>query len=124
LRGGIAAHNQLLSHHLNLAGHSSTIFSYSLQYPSILFPGKTQLVEGNAGDLVNGLDILEQVNSINPINWYATGKKINALKPSLVILRFWTTHRRSFFDKLFFKKLRCLFSDVKIGWTRYSEDEK
>jgi len=89
LRGGIAAHNQLLSHHLNLAGHSSTIFSYSLQYPSILFPGKTQLVEGNAGDLVNGLDILEQVNSINPINWYATGKKINALKPSLVILRFW-----------------------------------
>jgi len=89
LRGGIAAHNQLLSHHLNLAGHSSTIFSYSLQYPSIFFPGRTQLVEGNASDLVNELNIMKQVNSINLVNWYATAKKINVEPPSLVILRFW-----------------------------------
>lgn len=89
MRGGIAAHNQLLSHHLNLLVHPSTIFSYKLQYPSIFFPGKTQLVEGKPTDLVSKLNIEQQVNSVNPLNWCGTAKKINLVKPNLVILRFW-----------------------------------
>jgi len=60
-----------------------------LQYPALLFPGKTQFVEGDAGDLVNSLSIEQQVNSVNPINWYNTANKINAMQPNLVILRFW-----------------------------------
>jgi len=79
----------LLSHHLNLAEQPSIIYSYKLQYPSIFFPGKSQFVDGVADELVDGLEILTEVNSINPLNWLRVAKQINLTKPKLVILRFW-----------------------------------
>lgn len=60
-----------------------------MQYPSIFFPGKTQFVIGEATELVGKLDIVNQVNSVNPLNWLSTCRKINNVQPSLIILRFW-----------------------------------
>ncbi|MEZ4895076.1 MAG: hypothetical protein R2778_18935 [Saprospiraceae bacterium] len=42
LRGGIAASSERLALALQDAGHEVVIYSFSLQYPGFLFPGKTQ----------------------------------------------------------------------------------
>ena len=42
LRGGLATFNQRLAKEYIDEGHDSSIYSFSLQYPSFLFPGKTQ----------------------------------------------------------------------------------
>ena len=41
-RGGISNFNNSLAQAYNDKGDNVTIFSFSLQYPSLLFPGKTQ----------------------------------------------------------------------------------
>ena len=86
LRGGIAAFNERLARELMAMGHQVVIFSFSLQYPSFLFPGKTQLSEGPPPE---GLDIRIRVNTLNPLSWYRTAREIRALAPRVVITRFW-----------------------------------
>jgi glycosyltransferase involved in cell wall biosynthesis len=67
-------------------GHSCEILSFSLQYPSLLFPGKTQFSTDKApADLV----IHSEVNSINPLNWIQVGNKFSKKKYDLVIFRYW-----------------------------------
>jgi len=87
LRGGIAIFDELLCKELVEQGHNAQIVSYTLQYPTLLFPGKTQY------DLEStpptGLKITTLLNSINPITWWQTAKFIINQKPDLVIVRFW-----------------------------------
>ncbi|HEV7232155.1 MAG TPA: glycosyltransferase [Bacteroidia bacterium] len=86
LRGGIANFNEALCRALNKAGHETKIYSFSLQYPSFLFPGKTQYDTGKGP---SDLDIVTCINSINPFSWFSTAALIKKEKPDLVILRFW-----------------------------------
>jgi glycosyltransferase involved in cell wall biosynthesis len=51
-----------------------------------LFPGKTQYSTDPPPD---DLNILIAVNSINPINWFTTGKRIKKLNADIVIIRYW-----------------------------------
>ena len=86
LRGGIANFNEALCRALVRAGHEAKIYSFSLQYPSLLFPGKTQFDTGKGpGDL----NIVTSINSINPLTWFRTAAAIQEEKPDLVIFRFW-----------------------------------
>ena len=66
LRGGLAAFNERLALELQNHGHEVIIFSFSLQYPSFLFPGKTQYSD-EAGP--TDLKIITCINSVNPYNW-------------------------------------------------------
>ena len=59
---------------------------YALQYPNILFPGKSQYVDGPAP---KNLDITRTVNSVNPINWTAVGSRIKKEKPDILMIRYW-----------------------------------
>jgi glycosyltransferase involved in cell wall biosynthesis len=86
LRGGIASSTERLAYELKSHGYEVTIYTFSLQYPSIFFPGKTQYSEDPPP---KGLNIKVKLNSINPINWWEVGKEISKLKPDLVITRFW-----------------------------------
>ena len=86
LRGGIANFNNALAKAYNVSGHDVTIFSFSLQYPSFLFPGTTQFEEGIPPKDIN---IRTVINSVNPFNWFAVSKKINKIKPDVVIIRYW-----------------------------------
>lgn len=86
LRGGIAAFNERLAKEFQEEGHDVTIYSFSLQYPSFIFPGTTQYSSEPAP--VNLL-IKTKVNSINPINWILVGNEIKSLKPDLLIVRYW-----------------------------------
>jgi len=86
LRGGIASSTERLARELQQQGHAVKIYSYSLQYPSLLFPGKTQYAEGPPP---HGLEIIPAINSINPINWWKTGRRLRREAPDLIIARFW-----------------------------------
>jgi glycosyltransferase involved in cell wall biosynthesis len=86
LRGGLAAFNEHLSKKLQDLGHDVTLYSFSLQYPSILFPGKTQYTSEPAPE---GLWIHTVINSINPVNWIKVGKMIRREKPDLILLKYW-----------------------------------
>jgi len=60
-----------------------------MQYPNLLFPGKTQYDESKPSQLIESLDISTTLNSLNPISWYKVARQINQLQPQLLILRFW-----------------------------------
>lgn len=86
LRGGIADFNEALAQELLSQNYKVTIVSFSLQYPSFLFPGKTQFDFSNPP---KGFEILSIINSINPLSWFYAAYCIIKLKPKVVITRFW-----------------------------------
>jgi len=86
LRGGIANFNAALAKAFIKQGDDCEIVSFSLQYPKILFPGKTQYEEGEAPKDVN---IFPLVNSINLFNWRKVSNYIKNQKPDFVIPVFW-----------------------------------
>ncbi len=86
LRGGIAASSERLAIELQNAGYEVVIYSFSLQYPKFLFPGKTQFTSDPAPQ---NLTIKTNINSVNPFNWVTVGLEIRSLRPDLIISRFW-----------------------------------
>ena len=86
LRGGIANFNEALCRELNNQGHNTTIYSFCFQYPSILFPGKTQY-DSNSGP--QDIEIEQIIHSVNPLNWIKVSNKIKKETPDLVIIRYW-----------------------------------
>jgi D-inositol-3-phosphate glycosyltransferase len=85
-RGGLASFNDRLTRQFQEEGHNIEIFTFSLQYPKFLFPGKTQYTDGPGPD---DITIKRNVNSINPLNWILTGLKIRNRKPDILLIRFW-----------------------------------
>ncbi|NLP10453.1 glycosyl transferase family 1, partial [bacterium] len=85
-RGGIAHFIGLLFRILQLRGHTVTLFSFSRQYPSLLFPGKTQMETGPDPLNTPSQPVLD---SINPISWIRVGLRVRRLNPDLVIYKYW-----------------------------------
>ncbi len=86
LRGGIAASSERLARELQALGHQVAIFSFSLQYPALLFPGKTQYTDDPPPA---GLDIRPTINSIHPLSWWRTAHQLRQFGPQLILSRFW-----------------------------------
>ncbi|MEI9909312.1 MAG: glycosyltransferase [Bacteroidota bacterium] len=86
LRGGLATFNQRLAREFTLSGNDCSIYSFSLQYPSFLFPGKTQYTDEPAPE---GIIIHTVINSINPFNWIKTGNRLKKEKPDIIVVRYW-----------------------------------
>ncbi len=84
--GGIATFNERMAEVLQEQGHKVVIYSFSLQYPSFLFPGKSQFTDEPAP---KGLEIRSVINSVNPLNWLSVGNRIKKEKPDLIIVRYW-----------------------------------
>lgn len=84
--GGISTYNERLARAFQDRGDKVQIYTFSLQYPSFLFPGKTQYSSEAPPE---GLSIKVAVNSINPFNWIIVGREIAKLKPDIVIVRYW-----------------------------------
>ncbi|MGE5420148.1 MAG: glycosyltransferase [Chloroflexota bacterium] len=85
-RGGIAEFSNRLAREFIAEGHDADIVTFTLQYPGFLFPGKTQFNDSPAPE---GIRIRRLINSVNPLNWIITGRKLKREKPDLLILRFW-----------------------------------
>lgn len=86
LRGGIASFGERLASEFQELGHQIELYTFSLQYPSFLFPGKTQYSEDAPPKHLN---ITANINSINPLNWWKVGKMLSQQKADLVICTFW-----------------------------------
>lgn len=85
-RGGIANFNNSLAVEYQNQGVDVQVYSFSLQYPSFLFPGKTQYEEGEGPD---GIKIFPIINSVNPFNWFKVAKLVKRENPDYVIIRYW-----------------------------------
>jgi len=85
-RGGPASFSDRLARQFISEGHEAEIFTFRLQYPGFLFPGKTQYTDNPPPE---GVRITRLLNSINPLNWINTGLRIKRLKPDILLLRFW-----------------------------------
>lgn len=85
-RGGIAALNERLAKELVAEGHDVNIVSFTLQYPSFLFPGKTQFSDQTEKF---SFPITREINSVNPLNWIKIGNRIKNQKPDILLVRFW-----------------------------------
>lgn len=84
--GGISTFNERLADAYQEKGNDVCIYTFTLQYPSLLFPGTTQYSNEEPPE---NLKIKERINSINPISWRKTGREIAHEKPDLVVVRFW-----------------------------------
>ncbi len=86
LRGGLATYDERLARAFQQGGWRARLVTFSLQYPGFLFPGQTQYSTEPAPE---GLEIEVALNSVNPLNWLAVGRRLAAEKPDLLVLRYW-----------------------------------
>ena len=96
LRGGIAHFNGLLFNELS-KNHQVDVVTFKRQYPSFLFPGKSQI---ESGDTVEKIETRVLVDSINPFNWINVGRKIRREAPDLLIFKYWLPFFAPCFGKI------------------------
>ncbi len=86
-RGGLASIMQIMAQVFQRRGNEVDIKTFTLQYPSLLFPGKSQTVDGPAPE---DLRIERRLNTVNPFNWWMLGRRICRERPDFVLLKYWT----------------------------------
>lgn len=87
-RGGISQFNALLFRQLE-KNHEVHAITFKRQYPNILFPGKTQFVTSN--DVADPIPSRRLLDTINPISYICTARKIKKSKPDVVLTKYWMT---------------------------------
>lgn len=85
-RGGLATFNERLAQQFRQEGHTVKIVTFTLQYPSFLFPGKTQYSSDAAPE---NLLIERRLNSCNPFNWFKVGRMLRDERPDMLICCYW-----------------------------------
>ena len=85
-RGGLATFNERLARQFLAEGHEVEVWTFTLQYPSFLFPGKTQYSSEKAP---NDLLIRRVLNSCNPFNWLRVGHQLRKAAPDMLICCYW-----------------------------------
>lgn len=85
-RGGLATFNERLARQFVAEGHEVEVWTFTLQYPSFLFPGKTQYTTEPAP---SSLVIRRELNSCNPFNWLRVGRAVRKAAPDLLICCYW-----------------------------------
>lgn len=85
-RGGLAAYIERLTRQLLDEGHDTEIFTFTLQYPGVFFPGKTQFTDAPPP---GNMKITRILSSVNPVSWIKTGLRIRKLKPDILLVKYW-----------------------------------
>lgn len=85
-RGGVAAFNERLARELIGRGHRVVVYTFTLQYPSFLFPGKSQFSTSAAPA---DIPIVRRLHALNPLNWLLVGLEIRRRRPRLVMAAYW-----------------------------------
>ena len=85
-RGGLATFNERLARQFMAEGHQVEVWTFTLQYPSFLFPGKTQYSTETAP---TDLPIRRILNSCNPFNWIRVGHALRKAAPDMLICCYW-----------------------------------
>lgn len=86
-RGGLSAIMETLARTFARRGAEVRIETFTVQYPSFLFPGRSQTV----GDPPPAdLHIVRTVNTVSPLNWLRVGWRLRRERPDVVLLKYWT----------------------------------
>lgn len=85
-RGGLAAYNERLAREFINEGHKVEMVTFTVQYPSFLFPGKTQFSDEPQP---TDIKISRLINSLNPLTWLKAGRYIKKMKADKVIFCYW-----------------------------------
>lgn len=96
-RGGLASFNERLASEFVAEGHEVEIVTFTLQYPSFLFPGKTQFTDSPKPQ---NLNIVRRISSINPFNWMKVGREIRDKNADMVIFCYWMSFMAPSFGKI------------------------
>ena len=86
-RGGLASIMETMAREWQSRGHEVRIYTFKVQYPSLLFPGKTQYVSTPAPE---DLHIERVMNTVNPLNWISLGERLKRERPDMVVMKYWT----------------------------------
>ena len=86
-RGGLASIMETMAREYQSRGDEVKVYTFSLQYPSLLFPGKSQIVDTPAP---HDLHIERIVNTCNPFNWVAVGERLRKEAPDMIVMKYWT----------------------------------
>ena len=87
-RGGISQFNANLYAELGKC-HEIKAWNFKRQYPSFLFPGKTQYVTPE--DEAMPVESSRTLDTLNPFSWVKTAREIKAWKPDVLILPYWNS---------------------------------
>ena len=88
-RGGISQFNACLYGELGKS-HQVRAFNFSRQYPSFLFPGKTQYVTED--DNAVPVESISLLDTANPFTYRRTAETIKEWGPDLVLTRYWMSY--------------------------------
>ena len=86
-RGGLASIMETMAREYQRRGYRVDIITFTLQYPSLLFPGKSQTVTTPPP---TDLSIERKVSTINPMTWWRVGRQLCKLRPDIVLMKYWT----------------------------------
>ena len=86
-RGGIATIMETMAREFARRGNDVRILTFTVQYPSFLFPGKSQTVSAPPPA---DLHIERCVNTVDPFNWWRVGRAIRRERPDFVLMKYWT----------------------------------
>ena len=86
-RGGLASIMEIMARTFQRRGNEVDIKTFTLQYPSLLFPGKSQTVSTPPPA---DLHICRCINTVNPFNWVRIGRRICRERPDFVLMKYWT----------------------------------
>lgn len=87
-RGGIAHFTSRLAQAALNEGHLVKVVSFARQYPSFLYPGKTDR-DPSRNVLRVGADFI--LDPLYPWTWEMATRRIYAFEPDLVVIQWWTT---------------------------------
>ena len=86
-RGGIAQFNAALYRALEQLGHHQIAYTFTRQYPNILFPGSSQFVTKEDG--ADPIPAKRVLDTMNPFNWLSTASEIRKTHPDLLLTQLW-----------------------------------
>lgn len=85
-RGGIAQFNASLFREFERQ-HEVAAFTFTRQYPNLLFPGATQFV--TPADRVDQIPATQVLDTINPLSYFKTARVMRGYAPDLLVMKFW-----------------------------------
>jgi len=88
-RGGIAHHTNRLARTLRGLGHAVDVITFTRQYPKLLFPGESQREVGEPGPEEREVGAEMMIDSLDPLNWRAVGKRLRERAYDLHAFKFW-----------------------------------
>ena len=86
-RGGISEQTELLVDNLGIE-NDVLLINFKKQYPSILFPGKSQF-RPNHNRIKIKQNNVRIIDSVNPYTWKKASNFIIKAKPELILVRYW-----------------------------------